>query len=82
VTGHAPALHDLGGRRTIAPMREKSGPLHQPLPPLLVDALVRAGVSHETAASMERWKAQEILELLSVPRHLIVRRGDAPGSVS
>lgn len=38
--------------------------IHQPPPQAMVAELVRAGVSHETAVAMERWKAQEVLELL------------------
>jgi len=40
------------------------GKIHQPPPQAMVAELVRAGVSHETAVAMERWKAQEVLELL------------------
>lgn len=39
-------------------------PIHVPPPAALVSALVRAGVSFGTAMAMERWKAQEVLELL------------------
>lgn len=39
-------------------------PIHVPPPAALVTALVRAGVSFGTAMAMERWKAQEVLELL------------------
>jgi hypothetical protein len=39
-------------------------PVHQPPPPTLVAALMRAGVSWDTAMAMERWKAQEVLDLL------------------
>jgi hypothetical protein len=39
-------------------------PTHQPPPSPLVTALVRAGISFSTAMAMERWKAQEVLELL------------------
>jgi hypothetical protein len=38
--------------------------IHQPPPQAVVAELVRAGVSQETATAMERWKAQEVLELL------------------
>ena len=38
--------------------------IHQPPSQAVVAELVRAGVSHETAMAMERWKAQEVLELL------------------
>jgi outer membrane cobalamin receptor len=37
---------------------------HRPPPAALVSALVRAGVSADTAMAMERWKAQEVLDLL------------------
>jgi hypothetical protein len=39
-------------------------PIHRPPPAALVSALVRAGVSVSTAMAMERWKAQEVLDLL------------------
>ncbi len=39
-------------------------PVHRPPPAALVSALVRAGVSVSTAMAMERWKAQEVLDLL------------------
>jgi len=39
-------------------------PIHRPPPAALVSALVRAGVSFSTAMAMERWKAQEVLDLL------------------
>ncbi len=39
-------------------------PAHQPPPPPLVEELMRAGLSLSTAMAMERWKAQEVLELL------------------
>jgi hypothetical protein len=38
--------------------------IHRPPPAALVSALVRAGVSWSTAMAMERWKAQEVLDLL------------------
>ena len=38
--------------------------IHRPPTQSVVAELVRAGVSHETAMAMERWKAQEVLELL------------------
>jgi hypothetical protein len=38
--------------------------IHQPPSQAVIAELVRAGVSHETAMAMERWKAQEVLELL------------------
>ncbi|GAC1338922.1 MAG: hypothetical protein NVSMB29_05430 [Candidatus Dormibacteria bacterium] len=39
-------------------------PVHQPPPPNVVAELIRAGVSMTTALAMERWKAQEVLDLL------------------
>ncbi|HEX6491960.1 MAG TPA: hypothetical protein VF112_00530 [Candidatus Dormibacteraeota bacterium] len=39
-------------------------PAHRPPPAAIVTALVRAGVSFSTAMAMERWKAQEVLDLL------------------
>jgi hypothetical protein len=39
-------------------------PAHRPPPAAIVSALVRAGVSFGTAMAMERWKAQEVLDLL------------------
>ncbi len=38
--------------------------VHRPPSQAVVAELVRAGVSHETAMAMERWKAEEVLELL------------------
>ena len=38
--------------------------IHQPPSAAIVAELVRAGVSLETAMAMERWKAEEVLELL------------------
>jgi hypothetical protein len=38
--------------------------IHKPPAESIVAELVRAGVSPETAMAMERWKAQEVLELL------------------
>jgi len=40
-------------------------PAHQPPPATLVAELVRAGLSWGTAMAMERWKAEEVLELLT-----------------
>jgi hypothetical protein len=37
---------------------------HQPPPPTVVEALVRAGLTPTTARAMDRWKAEEVLELL------------------
>ena len=38
--------------------------IHKPPSAAIVAELVRAGVSLETALAMERWKAEEVLELL------------------
>lgn len=38
---------------------------HEPPPAAVVAELVRCGVSFGTAMAMEKWKAQEVLELLS-----------------
>jgi hypothetical protein len=38
--------------------------IHRPPSAAIVAELVRAGVSPETAQAMERWKAEEVLELL------------------
>jgi hypothetical protein len=38
--------------------------VHRPPSAAIVAELVRAGVSLETAMAMERWKAEEVLELL------------------
>jgi hypothetical protein len=38
--------------------------VHRPPSQAVVAELVRAGVSQETALAMERWKAEEVLELL------------------
>jgi hypothetical protein len=57
-------------------MRKRVGSLHRPPPRGVVDALVQAGLTRQTAASMEQWKALEVLELLAIPAHLIIRRGD------
>ncbi|HZS14228.1 MAG TPA: hypothetical protein VFC09_06485 [Candidatus Dormibacteraeota bacterium] len=38
--------------------------IHKSPPAPIVAELVRAGVSLETAQAMERWKAEEVLELL------------------
>jgi hypothetical protein len=40
------------------------GNIHQPPTASIVAELVRAGISLETAMAMERWKADEVLELL------------------
>jgi hypothetical protein len=38
--------------------------VHQPPPTLIVEELMRAGVTRSTAMAMEGWKAREVLELL------------------
>jgi hypothetical protein len=38
--------------------------IHKPPSAAIVAELIRAGVSPETAEAMERWKAEEVLELL------------------
>ena len=43
-------------------------PAHQPPPATVVAELMRAGVSWSTAMAMERWKAEEVLELLKANR--------------
>lgn len=55
-------------------MTRRSTPVHQPPPAPVVAALMRAGVSWDTAMAMERWKAQEVLELLQQEQ----RSGAAP----
>jgi hypothetical protein len=50
-------------------------PIHTPPPAAVVTALVRAGVSFSTAMAMERWKAQEVLDLLG-GSHLASRNSD------
>lgn len=58
-------------------------PAHQPPPAAVVAELMRAGVSWGTAMAMERWKAEEVLELLtsqlthetSSPMAKMARRG-------
>ncbi|HEX3605470.1 MAG TPA: hypothetical protein VH134_06075 [Candidatus Dormibacteraeota bacterium] len=54
-------------------------PAHRPPPAALVTALVRAGVSFGTAMAMERWKAQEVLDLLggTMPAALTGEEGAA-----
>ena len=42
--------------------------IHRPPTQAVVAELIRAGVSLETAMAMERWKAQEVLELLRFGR--------------
>ena len=55
--------------------------VHQPPPATVVAALMRAGVSWDTAMAMERWKAQEVLELLQHHPHRQLARGEAPSGV-
>jgi hypothetical protein len=38
--------------------------VHRPPSDAVIAELMRAGVSQETAMAMERWKAEEVLELL------------------
>jgi hypothetical protein len=54
--------------------------IHQPPSAAIVAELVRAGVSLETAMAMERWKAEEVLELLRFKPDVGVRmrKGVAP----
>jgi hypothetical protein len=53
--------------------------IHQPPSAAIVAELVRAGVSQETAMAMERWKAEEVLELLRYrPEGVRLRKGVAP----
>jgi hypothetical protein len=50
--------------------------IHRPPSAAIVAELVRAGVSLETAQAMERWKADEVLELLRFrpdPGHPVLR---------
>jgi len=51
---------------------------HQPPTPIVVAELVRAGVSITTALAMERWKAQEVLELLKAERRSDDQMSGAP----
>ena len=53
-------------------------PAHQPPPANVVAELVRAGVSITTALAMERWKAQEVLDLLKAERRNDDRPTGAP----
>jgi hypothetical protein len=50
--------------------------IHTPPTAAVVAELIRAGVSPETAMAMERWKADEVLELLRFkpePGHAALR---------
>lgn len=62
VTGHSRGVRTHGQRLKICPVTRPN--IHRPPTQAIVAELVRAGVSHETAMAMERWKAQEVLELL------------------
>jgi hypothetical protein len=54
-------------------------PIHEPPPPPVIAALVRAGLSVGTATAMEPWKASEVLDLLrSSVRHDAVLGPTAP----
>ena len=58
-------------------------PIHTPPTPAIVAELVRAGVSEETALAMERWKAQEVLELLRFgPESVVPLRSRAKAAPS
>jgi hypothetical protein len=67
-------------------MRRTAGlPGSQPLPEALVSELIAAGISRSTALAMERWKAQEVLELLRFARARESQRwggggGEAPAA--
>ena len=56
--------------------------IHRPPTPAVVAELVRAGVSEETALAMERWKAQEVLELLRFGPEPAVPVGSRAGAPS
>lgn len=53
-------------------------PAHQPPAPNVVAELIRAGVSLTTALAMERWKAQEVLDLLRLDAANLMPRRAAP----
>jgi hypothetical protein len=53
-----------------------ASPVHRPPPAAVVSALVRAGVSLDTAMAMERWKAQEVLDLLGAAAPPVGGGGD------
>ncbi|MFN2451420.1 MAG: hypothetical protein ABR541_03615 [Candidatus Dormibacteria bacterium] len=61
-------------------------PVHQPPAPAVVAELIRAGVSMTTALAMERWKAQEVLDLLRLdavhhaPAHTATAQAEVRGS--
>ena len=50
----------------------------EPLPPAVVDRLVGAGLSYATAISLDRWKAQELVELLRLDRGRMAAHEDGP----
>jgi hypothetical protein len=57
-----------------------ASPVHRPPPAAIVSALVRAGVSLGTAMAMERWKAQEVLDLLGTAASPSARGGGDEGA--
>ena len=63
VTGHSRVLRVAVRPEKIASDMTRVN-IHKPPSQAIVAELVRAGVSHETAMAMERWKAEEVLELL------------------
>jgi hypothetical protein len=63
VTGHSRLRREVIGSLTICSNMTRAN-IHRPPSQAIIAELVRAGVSHETAMAMERWKAQEVLELL------------------
>ena len=69
VTERSRLWKSAGDSFTIAPIMSGM-PVHQPPSPAVIAELMRCGVSHSTAMAMERWKAQEVLDLLrSDDRH-------------
>lgn len=64
VTGRSRAPRTPLRRLTIRIDMTTRVHIHQSPPDAVVAELVRAGISTETAMAMERWKAQEVLELL------------------
>jgi hypothetical protein len=63
VTGHSQASRKPRRSSKISLDMTRAN-IHRPPSQAIVAELVRAGVSEETAMAMERWKAQEVLELL------------------
>ena len=53
-------------------------PIHQPPSPLVVDELVRAGLTWSTAMAMESWKAREVLDLLRTAKPAVSFGATAP----